>query len=121
MRFCKSCAKFTAGTPLYCQFCGRSYSVKLCPRGHRNPRAANACSQCGSLDLSTPHSSNWGMSRIGVFIGFVILALLICFEAYFAVRLAYTPESLLEPMQWGLGLALALFVWAHATNRKGRK
>lgn len=121
MRFCKSCAKFTAGKPLYCQFCGRSYGVKLCPRGHRNPRAANACSQCGSLDLSTPHSSNSGMSRIGVFIGFLILGSLILFEIYFAIRLAYAPDSLLEPMQWGLGLALALLVWSHAFGHAKRK
>ncbi len=28
--------------------------MKLCPRGHRNPRNAEACSLCGSRDFSTP-------------------------------------------------------------------
>src|ERR1700722_11165723 len=54
MRYCYSCNKITTGTPLFCNFCGRSYNVKLCPRLHTNPRSAEACSQCGSRDLSTP-------------------------------------------------------------------
>jgi hypothetical protein len=44
----------TPGQPLFCNSCGRSYDVKLCPRRHANPRTAEACSQCGSRDLSTP-------------------------------------------------------------------
>ena len=54
MRYCYNCDRVTAGEPLYCNFCGRSYNVKLCPRRHANPRNAEACSQCGSRDLSTP-------------------------------------------------------------------
>lgn len=44
----------TPGQPLFCNTCGRSYDVKLCPRRHVNPRTAEACSQCGSRDLSIP-------------------------------------------------------------------
>lgn len=54
MKYCFNCNRITAGTPLFCNFCGRSYNVKLCPRHHVNPRIAEACSQCGSRDLSTP-------------------------------------------------------------------
>lgn len=54
MRYCFNCNRITAGEPLYCNFCGRSYDVKLCPRHHANPRSAQACSQCGNRDLSTP-------------------------------------------------------------------
>jgi hypothetical protein len=54
MKFCFNCNRITPGTPLFCNFCGRSYDVKLCPRRHVNPRTAEACSQCGSGDLSTP-------------------------------------------------------------------
>ena len=54
MKYCYNCNKITSGEPLYCNFCARSYSVKLCNRGHVNPRNAEACSQCGSRDLSTP-------------------------------------------------------------------
>lgn len=52
--YCFGCDRVTAGEPLYCNSCGCSYSVKLCPRKHINPRHAGACSQCGSRDLSTP-------------------------------------------------------------------
>jgi hypothetical protein len=61
------------------------------------------------------------MSRIGVFIGFLILGSLIFFEIYFAIRLVFAPGSLLEPMQWGLGLALALLLWSHAFGHTRRK
>lgn len=44
----------TPGKPLFCNFCGRSYDLKLCPRLHVNPRHAEVCSQCGSRDFSTP-------------------------------------------------------------------
>jgi hypothetical protein len=54
MKDCYQCGKLTAGEPLYCNHCGRSYDVKLCPRHHQNPRGAEGCSQCGSRELSTP-------------------------------------------------------------------
>ncbi|MGO9010635.1 MAG: hypothetical protein ACLQPN_11075 [Bryobacteraceae bacterium] len=54
MKYCYNCDRITAGEPLFCNFCGRSYDVKLCPRMHPNPRKAQACSRCGSRDLSTP-------------------------------------------------------------------
>ena len=54
MKYCFNCGHRAAGEPLFCNFCGRSYNRKLCPRLHPNPRRAQACSQCGSRDLSTP-------------------------------------------------------------------
>ena len=54
MKYCYGCGHTTAGEPLFCNSCGRSYDVKLCPKLHLNPRLAEACSQCGSRDLSTP-------------------------------------------------------------------
>ena len=54
MKYCYQCGRITTGEPLYCNTCGRSYNVKLCPRGHANPRSAEACSRCGNRDLSTP-------------------------------------------------------------------
>lgn len=55
MRYCNQCHRITAGEPLFCNFCGRSYNFKLCPHRHPNPRNAEICSQCGSRELSTPH------------------------------------------------------------------
>ena len=54
MKYCYACNHITPGEPLFCNFCGRSYDVKLCPRMHPNPRKAQACSKCGSRDFSTP-------------------------------------------------------------------
>ena len=54
MNYCYNCGHITPGDPLYCNHCGRSYDLKLCPRHHPNPRAADVCSQCGSRELSTP-------------------------------------------------------------------
>lgn len=54
MKFCYACAHTTGGEPLFCNSCGCSFDVKLCPKLHLNPKLAEACSQCGSRDLSTP-------------------------------------------------------------------
>jgi len=54
MKYCYACGHRTGGEPLFCNSCGRSYDVKLCPKLHVNPRIAEACSQCGSRDLSVP-------------------------------------------------------------------
>ena len=54
MRRCTSCFRFHPGHPTYCSFCGRSFDVRLCPRGHRNSRHVQYCSECGSAELSTP-------------------------------------------------------------------
>jgi hypothetical protein len=57
MKFCYQCGRATAGDPLFCSKCGRSYDVRLCPRLHRNSRYAKACSQCGSRELSQPQAA----------------------------------------------------------------
>src|SRR5579872_1559060 len=54
MKYCYSCGRTTPGEPLFCNFCGRSYDAKFCFRLHPNPRFAEACSRCGSRELSTP-------------------------------------------------------------------
>lgn len=54
MRLCTRCRHITPGQPLFCNFCGSTYDVRLCPSRHVNPRAAEFCSACGSRDLSTP-------------------------------------------------------------------
>ena len=54
MTYCYNCGHMTAGEPLFCGKCGRTYDVKLCPRLHPNPRGAEVCSKCGSRELSMP-------------------------------------------------------------------
>ena len=66
MKYCFNCNHITPGEPLYCNSCGRSYDVKLCPRHHVNPRTAETCSQCGSRDLSTPQPRTpWWTAIVG--------------------------------------------------------
>jgi hypothetical protein len=52
--YCYFCGHLTPGEPAFCNYCGRSYDVKRCPRLHANPRGADVCSRCGSRELSTP-------------------------------------------------------------------
>lgn len=54
MKYCNRCHKLTLGEPVFCNYCGSSFGVKLCGRLHSNPRSAQACSHCGSRDFSTP-------------------------------------------------------------------
>ena len=54
MKHCYYCGRITAGEPLFCNTCGRTFDKKLCPRLHINPRSAEICSRCGSRDLSSP-------------------------------------------------------------------
>ena len=54
MKFCYACGYSTRGEPSFCNSCGASYDLRLCPKLHVNPRTAQACSQCGSRDLSSP-------------------------------------------------------------------
>src|SRR6185369_10621782 len=54
MKRCTACFHYTLGQPSYCTHCGRSYDVKICARGHVNPRGVQYCAECGTGDLSTP-------------------------------------------------------------------
>jgi hypothetical protein len=76
MKFCYQCGRATAGDPLFCSKCGRSYDVRLCPRLHRNSRYAKACSQCGSRELSQPQASVsiwWKVLEFLLRVGFGVL------------------------------------------------
>ncbi len=54
MKYCYFCNRITPGEPFFCNYCGRSYDARFCPKKHRNPRGAVVCSECGSRDLSQP-------------------------------------------------------------------
>src|ERR1039457_6174686 len=64
MKYCYQCGRMTAGEPLFCSSCGRTFDVKLCPRLHANPRSAEVGSQCGSRELSTPQPRGSGGGRV---------------------------------------------------------
>jgi hypothetical protein len=99
MRFCNHCQRMTTGEPSYCNFCGRSYDLKLCPHRHANPRTAEVCSQCGSRELSTPQPrvSLWLaplLALLSVLPGLVLLGVSILLLAGF-VQTAFTNQQLL--------------------------
>ena len=95
MTYCYSCGRATAGKPLFCNHCGRSYDVKLCPRLHENSRGAEVCSQCGSRELSTPQAKipmTWRLLAIiarlglGLLLFYGTLSLVIAFLRTPALR-----------------------------------
>jgi hypothetical protein len=116
MRYCHNCGKITTGEPLYCQFCGRTYGVRLCPRLHPNGRNATVCCQCGSRELSMPAPRIPFWLRPLLFLltlvpGFVLLVLSVLFFIAFLRQLLTNPNTLFQMMLLGLVLALAWYVW----------
>jgi RNA polymerase subunit RPABC4/transcription elongation factor Spt4 len=116
MRLCMNCHQITTGKPLFCNKCGSSYSVRLCPRLHVNPRAAKICSQCGSRDLSTPQPKGSLFFRPFVFLlglgpGFLFLAIAGVYLAFYIHKLFTDPNGLLPLMCIGFLLGLLLLLW----------
>jgi hypothetical protein len=114
MKYCYYCNRMTVGEPLFCNFCGRSYNVKLCPRLHVNPRTAEICSQCGSRDLSTPQPKVPFRVRLLVvavtmLLGTLILSLTLLFVLIF-LREVFTNTNVLNALV-GIGIMLALLWW----------
>jgi len=120
MRYCSNCKKLTAGKPAHCNFCGRTYGVRLCPRGHKNPRVATACSECGSTELSTP-SPQRGSMKIAQIIGIAILIALCLYVGYFVWQFLTDPDTLLRLMRLGIELGALFFLWMVTMGRKGKK
>ena len=72
MRYCPYCRRFNEGKPQICHFCGRTWYIRLCPRGHENPYNAQYCGTCGSADLTeTAGRRSWFF--IFLKIGFLII------------------------------------------------
>ena len=113
MRYCYQCGKMTAGEPLFCATCGRTYDVKLCPRLHMNPRGVEICSKCGSRDLSTPQPKipmSWRLLAIVARLGIG----LVLFYASLALVIALirTPEGQNVLVFFGLLLAGLWWLWS---------
>jgi hypothetical protein len=113
MKRCTSCFRYATGRPNYCPYCGRTYNVRLCPRGHASPRNVQFCSQCGSDDLSTaaaPESwsswlSHWTL-KLSIAASLVLFILTISFS--FVMSLDW---SALTPAFLRLTLVLGLLYW----------
>jgi len=110
MKYCYECGHITAGEPLFCNSCGRSYDVKLCPRLHVNPRSAEVCAQCGSRDLSVPQPKVSFLWRVFGFLVRVSLGALLGYASLLFL-LTLLREPLVQEGLIGLGLLL-MALWA---------
>ena len=114
MKHCYHCGRITAGEPLFCNSCGRSFDKKLCPRHHLNPRSAEVCSKCGSRELSTPQpkvSFGW---RIVEWLARMLLGVLLVLLSIFLVYEVLKELLAMEVVQSGLlllGLLIAVLWW----------
>jgi len=53
MKYCAFCKRINPGRPAHCQFCGRTFGVRICKHCREvNPREALVCRKCGSAELS---------------------------------------------------------------------
>jgi len=76
MRYCPNCHRLNSGRPQLCYYCGHTWHVRLCPRGHENPPDAQYCGSCGSADLTETagHVPLWiWLIRIGILVFFILL------------------------------------------------
>ena len=110
MKYCYQCGRLTAGEPVFCQFCGRSYDVKLCPRLHANPRYAEVCSQCGTRDLSTPQPKLSFWWKVLAFLARILGGVALVY-ASLALFVALLNAPAFQAGLIGLGLLL-LILWA---------
>lgn len=122
MKHCYQCGRMTAGEPLYCSFCGRSYDVKLCHRLHRNPRYAEVCSQCGSRELSTPQPRVpvwWKLLEFLVKVFFGILLVYLTLTGFVAV--IGTPQFQTALIVFGIVIGLLWWLWSELLPEWFRK
>jgi RNA polymerase subunit RPABC4/transcription elongation factor Spt4 len=126
MRYCHNCHRLTANKPLFCSNCGCTYGVKLCPRLHVSPKAAQICSQCGSRDLSTPHPKIPILLRPFVVLldagPAVLILFALCIWVVFYIRqLLNDPNSLLPLLLIALTLGGLLYGWMRLPPKGRRK
>jgi hypothetical protein len=102
----------TQGEPAYCNFCGRSYDVKLCPRRHQNPRGAEVCSQCGSRELSTPQPKipmSWRLLALMIRLGLGLLLFYLSLSLVIALFRIPGFESMFLALATVLGVLWGLY------------
>jgi hypothetical protein len=78
MRYCPFCHRINIGRPQLCNYCGHTWYVRLCPRGHENPADSQFCGTCGSADLTdTVGPRPWWLWLMKIFLFGALLALMI--------------------------------------------
>jgi hypothetical protein len=114
MKYCYHCNHVTPGEPLFCNYCGRSYDVKLCPRLHINPRNAEVCSLCGSREFSTPQPKMPLGTRVLVVLTTVAVgAILFLTSLLFIIEVlkAALSNAHVQTALAGMAILIALLWW----------
>jgi len=52
MKLCLACYHLNTGDPQVCGYCGRSWGLRVCQRGHTSAPDATFCSVCSSTELT---------------------------------------------------------------------
>lgn len=113
MTYCYNCGHMTAGEPLFCGKCGRTYDVKLCPRLHANPRGAEVCSKCGSRELSTPQPKIPMSLRLLAILVRLALGLLLFYATLsLVIALLRTPQVQQALVAFGMLLGCLWYLWS---------
>ena len=113
MTYCYQCGHLTAGEPLFCSKCGRTYDVKLCPRLHANPRGAEVCSKCGSRELSTPQPKIPMTLRLLAILVRLALGLLLFYATLsLTIALLRTPQFQQALVAFGILLGGLWWLWS---------
>ena len=113
MIYCYNCGHMTAGEPLFCGKCGRTYDVKLCPRLHPNPRGAEVCSKCGSRELSTPQPKiPMSLKLLAILVRLALGLLLFYATLSLGIALLRTPQVQSALVALGLLLGCLWWLWS---------
>lgn len=113
MKRCNACFRYALDDPRYCPNCGRSYDVRICVRGHLNPRTVQFCTECGSDDLSTPAPPEGLLGRLSrwVLVGAVyFFVAIVGISLVLGLLASLDLRDLTEPLLM-LALMLAFLYW----------
>jgi hypothetical protein len=113
MKFCYECGKASAGDPLFCTKCGRTYDVRLCPRLHRNSRFAKVCSQCGSRELSQAQPSVSFGWKVREFLAKVVFGILLVYLSLAGLAALFrTREVQTGLVVFGILIGILWWLWS---------
>lgn len=113
MRYCPYCHRWNAGRPQRCNYCNRTWHIRLCPRSHENPHDAQFCGICGSADLTDTAGPRPWWVWLFWFIKYALLLGLLLLIVLALIGLAASPR---QQLPFILGIALLLFGYGLAMS-----
>ncbi len=117
MKYCAFCKRINPGTPVYCQYCGRSFWNRICRHCREaNPYEALTCRNCGSAELSETSGS------IPLWMYFLNIKLILWFFGFILIlglikNLDILCSFLIIGLIWGIGLMMMPIEMKKILNR----